>query len=38
VGTTVNREGVHVTWITPNANTVTAAGGSSFSMHWIGPA
>lgn len=30
-------EGVHVTWITPNANTVTAAGGSSFSMHWIGP-
>jgi hypothetical protein len=30
-------EGVHVTWITPNSNTVTAAGGSSFSMHWIGP-
>jgi hypothetical protein len=30
-------EGVHVTWATPNANTVTAAGGSSFSMHWIGP-
>jgi hypothetical protein len=30
-------EGVHVTWTTPNANTVNAAGSSSFSMHWIGP-
>lgn len=31
-------ETVRVVWATPNtANTVTAAGGSSFSMHWVGP-